>query len=343
MRRLFSILILLALLLGAWAFASWYAWSKADAVVPDEVTSFRVSPGDTFLEAYRDLARADIIEPSWRWLVLISWRRPRCLQAGIHDITPEQTPAALIDRLCEPGHSEAARVTIREGATRWHIADYLGSLGLVSRGRFIDLTGLPIELEATGFEAATAEGFLFPDTYDFSPNASEAQIVRTMLSRFEQVWVSLLREHSGALGEVTSAHELRPIDIVTVASIVEREAIVADERPRIAQVIYNRLALDMPLQMDPTCVYGPDRYEAKPSPDLCRGSANRWSTYAHNGLPPGPISNPGRASLEAALRPSGEEKILYFVARNDGSHRHAFSETYDEHRRHVRRNLGGGR
>lgn len=342
MRRALYIFIFAAFVFGSWAFASWYAWSRADAVVPESTTPFRIQSGESFLEAYRNLARADVIEPSWRWLVLISIERPRCLQAGIHDIAADHTPKQLITKLCEPGLENVSTVRLQEGWTRWHIADHLAGDGLVQRDRFVDLTGLPIHLHGTGFVAATAEGFLFPDTYEFSPSANEAHIVTRLLGRFEEVWLSILREHSGKLGDVTAAYDLSPYEVVVVASIVEREAVLHSERTRIAQVIYNRLERDMALQMDPTCIYGPDRYDEKPSPSWCRSDANLWSTYAHNGLPPGPISNPSRASLEAALTPSGEERLLYFVAKNDGSGAHAFSETFDEHRRNISRYLRGG-
>jgi UPF0755 protein len=308
-------------------------------VIPDEVTPFRVSRGETFLEAYRNLARADIIEDSWRWLALITLKQPDCLKAGIHDIAPELTPSELINTLCEDGVEDVVQVTIPEGWTRWTLADDLSSQGIAHRNRFVDLTALPIHLEDTGFRAPTAEGFLFPDTYQFSPAAKEAHIVRRLLDRFEEVWISILRENSGRLSAVTTEYDLSPLDVVTVASIVEREAILDSERSRIAQIIYNRLREEMPLQMDPTCIYGPDRYSEKPSPRWCRHEANAYSTYEHLGLPPGPISNPGRSSLSAALQPSGEEHLLYFVAKGDGTGAHVFSETYDEHERNIDRYL----
>lgn len=339
MNRVLPTISILVCLVACWAFASWYAWSKNDAVLLEEPASFRVDKGERFIEAYRNLARGEFVQPSWRWLVLLSIKRLDCLQAGLHTIPKEQTPSELLDTLCKPGREDVVTITVPEGKTRWGLADLLSQSGNVHRDRFIDITGVPIQLKELGFKASTAEGFLFPDTYQFSPDDKEPQIVARMLDRFQEVWLETLQKHPGKLGSITSTHDLSLLDVVTVASIVEREAARDDERSKIAQVIYNRIEKGMPLQMDPTCIYGPKRYDKTPSPELCKSNANAYSTYAHKGLPPGPISNPGRASLEAALNPSGDENLLFFVATQDGSGSHVFSSTYEEHRQNIQKYL----
>jgi UPF0755 protein len=127
-------------------------------------------------------------------------------------------------------------------------------------------------------------------------------------------------------------------DVITLASLVEKEAADRAEGPRIAGVFYNRLAAGMRLQTDPTLVYHPDRFGAKPTPAHRRDRSNPYNTYAFDGLPPGPICNPGPAALRAALQPERHD-LLYFVARRDGSGRHAFARTYAEHRGNVQRFL----
>jgi UPF0755 protein len=174
-------------------------------------------------------------------------------------------------------------------------------------------------LPATG-----VEGYLFPDTYAFAPLAEPADIVRTMLARF--------RQHSRALEAQRAAAGLSEVEMVTLASVIERETGQADERRLISGVFHNRLRLGMPLQSDPTVLYGRSA-SSGPITRIDLGDRSPYNTYVHRGLPPGPIANPGRAALEAAVAPAAT-RALYFVSRNDGSHE--FSDTLDAHNRAVR-------
>ncbi|MFN8640304.1 MAG: endolytic transglycosylase MltG [Candidatus Binatia bacterium] len=169
-----------------------------------------------------------------------------------------------------------------------------------------------------------ASRYLFPDTYAFDAGTAPADIVRAMVQRFraESADLSARREIAG----------LSEAEMVTLASVIEKETGQANERPLISGVFHNRLRLGMPLQSDPTVLYGRGGGRGALSrADLA--SAQPYNTYVHRGLPPGPIANPGRAALEAAVAPA-PTAALYFVSRNDGSH--AFSETLEAHNRAVR-------
>ena len=179
---------------------------------------------------------------------------------------------------------------------------------------------LELQLPASG-----VEGFLFPDTYAFDPSAPPADIVRAMVLRF--------RTQTADLAAKREAMGLSETAMVTLASVIEKETGQADERPLISGVFHNRLRLGIPLQSDPTVLYGRGNGRS-PLTRTDLTSLQPYNTYVHKGLPPGPIANPGRAALEAAVAPT-RTAALYFVSRNDGSH--AFSETLDEHSRAVRR------
>jgi UPF0755 protein len=148
---------------------------------------------------------------------------------------------------------------------------------------------------------------------------------------------SELRANAGE-GPYTAA-ELDWSEVIVLASLVEREAAVAEERSRIARVFINRLLRGMPMQSDPTCTYSEDTYNERPTRALCRDAQSRYSTYVIPRLPPTPIASPGRAAIQAVLSPSDDADLLYFVSMEDGTGRHAFAATLDEHNANVRRYL----
>jgi UPF0755 protein len=176
--------------------------------------------------------------------------------------------------------------------------------------------------------ARDLEGYLFPETYALPRRAAAADLVRMMVRRFRQVFAPL------APDQAASGMSVR--QVVTLASMVEKETGTPEERPAVAGVYVNRLRIHMGLQCDPTVIYGlrkAGRYNGNLTRDNLAWDTP-YNTYVHAGLPPGPIASPGRASIEAAIRPAAVD-FLYFVSRNDGSH--AFSRTLDEHTRHVAR------
>jgi UPF0755 protein len=221
------------------------------------------------------------------------------------------------------GDFVAVTVAIPEGATLHQIAERLEEAGLVCQERFEEAARWGPLPAALGLEPLGAEGYLFPATYRFPPHASIGRMLGAMLGRFYSALPSPTEERLFELH--LSAHEL-----VTLASIIEKEAKVSGERPTIASVFYNRLRLGMPLQSDPTAQYNPEG-EIEPAAKAVH-TASSYNTYSFAGLPPGPIANPGMSSIMAALYPAHTD-YLYFVARNDGTH--IFSRTLQEHERAI--------
>ncbi|MFB6373202.1 MAG: endolytic transglycosylase MltG, partial [Bradymonadaceae bacterium] len=181
--------------------------------------------------------------------------------------------------------------------------------GLVGRDAFLQAARDRQLLEEFGIGGESFEGYLYPDTYRFAENTTAPHIVRRMHERWKGVWKTIKHEHAESLGRLRQTYGFDRHDLVTLASLVEAETRLKSERPIVARVMLNRIDEGMRLQTDPTCVYGPDTYDKVPTPDLCNDPSNRYSTYVIDGLPPGPIGNPGRTSLAAALDPATGEDV----------------------------------
>ena len=177
-----------------------------------------------------------------------------------------------------------------------------------------------------GLPVTGIEGYLFPDTYDFEPGTAPREVVRRLLERFRRV--------SASLAEKREAAGMSEEEMVILASVVEKETGSAGERALVAGVFHNRMRRGMKLQSDPTIIYGRDGEWSRPITRSDLANPHPYNTYAHAGLPPGPIANPGKAALEAAVSPQAT-KALYFVSRNDGTH--VFSRSLKEHNRAVRK------
>jgi len=278
------------------------------------------------------------------------------LEAGAFILTPAMTLAEIAETL---QHAEAASltITIPEGWRAEQISDYLADAGVFGEDSAAltryrtqiqtgDLVGLDpaqyafLQARPTG---ASLEGYLFPDTYEVPLEGATAQdLLARQLETFARRVVSL---YEAAVAQQTTTLSL--YEVLTVASIVEREAVVAAERPAIAGVYLNRLAIGMKLEADPTVQYAMgyqaatdqwwktpvflEEYSSVDSP---------YNTYLYPGLPPGPIANPGLSSIQAVLQPE-QHDYLYFVALPDGSGRHVFAQTFEEHSENVRRYLQG--
>lgn len=253
------------------------------------------------------------------------------VKAGRYVFAPPVSPEGVLAQLVEGAPPPERRVTLPEGSNRWQMAKRLADAGVCPEDGFLEAS-------------RNLEGQLFPDTYRFRPNSPPSKVVGLLNARFKEVFGELLEAHGAQDAELKRSLGLAEQQLVVLASLVEEEAQVPEERSRIARVFFNRLQRGMRLETDPTCVFGPETWQEVPSPQRCRDPANAYSTYVIEGLPPGPISSPGRASLKAAMVPSsraGDEKLLYFVAMRDGSGRHSFSETYERHRRAVNHYLKG--
>ncbi len=240
-------------------------------------------------------------------------------------ITADQVVMMLVK-----GQVKKYQLQIIEGWTINDIVKYLSGLTFLKDPaipqEFDRLTKDKVYIESLGFkDIASLEGYLFPDTYDvFRPKTAD-EIIKRFVARFREIYTPEYAALADRLG-------MSQQQIVTLASIIEKETGKAEERGIVSSVFWNRLKQNMPLQTDPTVIYGiPDFNGNLTRADLDNG-ANPYNTYVRLGLPPGPICNPGRASLDAALNPA-QTKYLYFVSRNDGSH--VFSETLEEHQRAV--------
>lgn len=326
----------LTLLIGALAYQSFH---KRDVILEEAPARFHISRGTSVWGVYRNLVGDGVIERSIWFPFWISRAELDCIQAGTHTLPDHATPEELFALLCEPTAGAGVRVTIPEGSNIWQIADRLQAQGLASRSAFIEVAQRPQRVALYDLETPTAEGLLFPDTWEFETGVRPETIVERMVARFVDQWRELNEAHPDALGTLRETFGIGMYEAIIIASIVEKEAVVDEERPIIARVIYNRLERGMRIQCDPTCVYGPDIYDERPSPATCRDPESVYSTYVIDGLPPTPIANPGAASLRAALLPAEDDEVLYFVSRMDGSGRHVFAGSLQEHNRNVQRYL----
>ncbi len=277
----------------------------------------------TIATALRD---AGVIRSRFAFLaVAVARGTRRHLLAGEYEFVPGLSLLEIVRRL-EQGRGLVHEVTVPEGFAAQQIAELLADRGLVDRDRFVSLLRDRQTLEQYGFGGGSLEGYLFPDTYRLVKGMSEDAIIQRMVRRFQEVFGPKERGRAEEL-------EMSVPEVVTMASLIEREARVPEERPLISAVFHNRLRRGMPLQSDPTVLYGLSRFSGKlTKANLLARSP--YNTYLNQGLPPGPIANPGRASIMAALYPASS-RFLYFVSRNDGTH--AFSNTLKEHEAMVRR------
>lgn len=261
---------------------------------------------------------------------------------GRHLLADDASPRQLMARLERRASAGTAHVTFPEGWNRFDMARRLEERQVVPLRDFLDATTDATLLHDLGVDGDSAEGFLFPATYDLPFDSDARDVVRRMKREFDRRWDILSRSRGSSLNDVMTSARLSIRDIVTLASMVEKEAVADDERPIIASVFLNRLRdpafHPKHLECDPTASYGclvaPERaptcadFTGKATAPIEHDPNNLYSTYTHEGLPPGPIANPGARSLEAAMAPATTH-FFFFVARGEG--RHAFSETYEAH------------
>jgi UPF0755 protein len=270
-----------------------------------------------------------------------SWRSGKVL------VVDTMTPRELVQRLALGfGHAEV-RVTVVEGSTRFDIARELERWGLVERGEFLAQTENARLLREIGVEGPSAEGYLFPDTYRLHDGLGAGAVVRRMIRNFRRRWSALLQGRASGMARLRRDLGWGMREVVILASIIEKEAAASDERPVIAGVFLNRLLRPdfspKRLQADPTVAYGclvsplgapscAGFDGQRISRAMIEDGSNAYNTYRHQGLPPGPIANPGLDALAAALSPVVHD-YLYFVASGGGRHR--FSATLETHNQAV--------
>jgi len=310
MKRVLGVLAVLGLAIAA-AVGGLTVWLRRPGPPVMRPLTITVDEGERFAEIAADLQRQGLLRQA---LPLVVWarltRQDRAVHWGEYLVTTPLTPLELLARVTGPP-DPLHQILLPEGRTVREVTGLLAAAGFGSEESFLCLLGDPEFLASEDLPPTGAEGYLFPDTYNFPLATPQERILRTMIRRYHEVVGPELVMRALALG-------LTEHQAVTLASLVEEETARPEERRLVAAVFLNRLHRGMPLQSDPTVLYGregPDRTITRA--DLHRPTP--YNTYTIPGLPPAPISNPGRAALEAAVDPAPVD-YLYFVARGDGSH-----------------------
>jgi UPF0755 protein len=317
-----------------------------------------IEPGSRASQIADSLAARGVLKHRLPFLLRYLVGRPRhTLRAGEYMFDRPLRPVDVYRKLVQ-GDVYLHPVVIPEGSDRFDIARILNQRLGIDPEMFLRITRQTMPIHDLDPKAPSLEGYLFPDTYRFPRGVSAATVVTTMLARFRHIVATRFADQGpsptpappqarkgassssadspprlgrGAGGGTKSWH-----DVITLASLVEKETPEASERPLVAEVFQRRLALGMPLQCDPTVLYAA-QLEDRPIGPISQADLeldSPYNTYRHPGLPPGPIANPGEASIRAALHPAAGD-ALYFVANNQGGH--VFSRTLAEHQRNVSR------
>jgi UPF0755 protein len=334
--RSLLILILIFVVLGATA-GGVYLYAVGGSG-PSEQVEVLVAKGATAADVGRILEDAGVIRSALAFRLMASARGSGSqIKAGLY---PMRTNMPLVEvfELLELGPQDTAptvTVTIPEGFRVEQVAETIADQLGLSRKEFLEAaTGGDFSLPPYLPQGAgTVEGFLYPETYDFRASASVEDVINRQLEQFRAEAGGLAWGRARELG-------VTPYEVVVIASLIEREARIAEDRAKIAAVIYNRLSRGMRLEIDATVLYAlPKHKERLTYEDLEYPSP--YNTYLHEGLPPGPIASPGLASLEAALRPADADYLYYVVI--DESGRHAFTSSYEEFLRlkeQAKQNIG---
>ena len=290
------------------------------------VVELEVEPGSSARRVLDQLSERGLLPSRFAGRVYLAARGGgRSFHYGHYRIAARTRPVDVLERLLS-GVVETVRVTVVEGLLASDAAELCAAAGIGTPEQWQVAIMRTDLVRRIAPEAQSLEGFLFPDTYRFAVGISAEQAVGHMVARFDQVWHELSSDTAGPRGT--------PFETVTLASLVEAETSVPEERARVAGVFRNRLARGMLLQCDPTVVYALRRRGEWNGRLLRRHWQldDPYNTYRYPGLPPGPINSPGRAALAAALEPESHP-FLYFVARSEGGH--TFSRTLAEHNRAV--------
>ena len=275
--------------------------------------------------AYR-LETAGLIRDARVFVLLARYRgQTRSLHAGEFALSSAWTADAILDHLIA-GRVRSYEVVIPEGLRSDEIAQRLEAAGLASAEEFLAAVNDAALAERLGVPAPNLEGYLFPDTYQLPKGLAASEIARVMVEQFDSVW----RE----IEPLVAQSGLDQHEIVTLASIIEKETAATQERPLIAAVFLNRIRRGMRLETDPTVIFGIPDFDGNLRRVHLEDESNPYNTYKIRGLPPGPIASPGRGALHAVVKPA-DSAFLFFVARGDGTHQ--FSVNYADHNRAVDR------
>lgn len=319
---LFMLLIILGLLVALSIF-SYLATPPSSVKIPKMVT---IHPGTAFNEIANILKKEGIIKGTRKFSLLVRYHRAtKKIKAGEYYLNTAMLPLEVLDTLAK-GKVIEHPITIPEGYNIYQIADLFYEAKLINREKFIEMCLDPSSISFLTIEGDSIEGYLFPDTYRIPRDLGEKGILEIMVARFREVYFPQYADKAKELGFTTK-------EVLTLASIIEKETGKSRERPLISAVFRNRLKKGIRLQSDPTTVYGITDFKGKiTGKHLKRRSP--YNTYLHSGLPPGPIANPGEASIKAVLYPA-KVNYLYFVSKNNGTH--YFSRSLREHNSAVRK------
>ncbi len=314
----FAVVLALAVLIGGGWFVvnkveeAWVAWRTQDDYIgegKDEVVV--VIPAGAGVTTIGDILTEYGVIKSTRTFRNAVAQVPgadKKLQAGRYRLRTELPAATAVEMMLDPAYKEPLRITVREGLAKTQIWTFMQEqLGFTPEA--LDEASASSDLALPGWANDNIEGFLFPDTYDVAEPPVPLAVLQQQVDQFNKV--------AGSLNLESRAAELgfTPYQVLIVASIIEKEAARDEDRPKIAGVIYNRLEADKELQFDSTVHYAVNDFSRVTLTDEDLATESPYNTYKHKGLPPGPISNPGRAAIEAALNPENHE-YLYFVAVN---------------------------
>ena len=327
MRKILWILVIAVL--GA---AGWLAWALLMPVEPPGQTVVLLRPGSSTRHIAAQLKAAGVIRSRNAFILWHYYHHGRSLKAGEY-LFDRAANIIDIQKRLRRGDVYFHTVVVPEGFTIFDISRAVEAAGLGSADEFLNVarshTSLVSDIDP---QAHSLEGYLFPDTYQFSRMMTMEEMASAMIRQFRQVAAQIGLTPNAPPGAATPGYSLH--EIVTMASIVEKETAVAEERPLVASVYYNRLNRRIALAADPSIIYAEliaGTYQgALHHADMQFSSA--YNTYRHPGLPPGPIANPGRGALEAAMHPA-QTDYYYFVADAQGHHR--FARTLEEHNKNV--------
>jgi len=313
-------------LLGVAAAGLAVHWALSPALASAPPAIFDVRPGSSLGAVARDLESRGLIRSAlaFKWLAR-SRELDGALKVGEYELSSALAPAEILERIVE-GRVITYEVALPEGLTTAQVAARLEAAGLANAAEFAAYAADPASAQALGVDGPSLEGYLFPETYRLPRGLSVRAIAQALVDQFLEVWHEL--------EPLARAQGLSMREVVTLASIVEKETAVPEERPLIASVFRNRLARGMRLETDPTVIYGIPDFDGNLRRRDLENADNPYNTYQIPGLPPGPIANPGADALRAVVQPA-ESDYLFFVSRNDGTH--VFSKTFAEHARAVDR------
>ncbi len=338
---LWSFLIALGIVLSIGAGALFYLWNGLRPPAAGKPIEVIITPGMRAQKIAELLEEKGLIRNAF---LFSGWMKLKDegsrFQAGVYKLTPGMTREEIVAKF-DAGDIVAAatiRFTIPEGFTVQQIAQRLAEAGAADRTKFLDAAKNPSlwtgsawtsSLPADGSLRYPLEGYLFPDTYEFKRGATEAEIINRMLAELDRKLDQLPEDWQTVLEERgLTVHEL-----LTIASLIEREVVIDEERPIVSSVIQNRLKKKMPLQIDATIQYLLDKQKERLLQEDLKVESP-YNTYLNAGLPPGPIATPSYKSIEAALYPDKTD-FMYYVTKKDGTNTHLFAVTYKQHQKNI--------